>query len=193
MTPQILVRFASPISLRMAVRSRVPSVPGQSHNQIFSALPIFILIDAFQRTITAYLPPVPRGILLYESVDFSSASGDSMDDHAARVLQVLGSDPATALQALIDGGTIPNPPKRVPREVAHWRIALVLDQAGRLAQVESLIAGLPQPQYSVASAAWAGMSAIARRSPLVLAVAAALGYSDAEMDALFIASDSISA
>ena len=121
--------------------------------------------------------------------------GNSNESIKAALATVVApeSTTETALQALIDGGTIPNPPKRVPREVAHWRIALVLDQAGRLAQVESLIAGLPQPQYSVASAAWAGMSAIARRSPLVLAVAAALGYSDAEMDALFIAADSISA
>ena len=114
-----------------------------------------------------------------------------MDDHAARVRQLLGSDPATALQALIDGEEMPALTPRVPREVAHWRIAHILDEDGKLAEAEAFIATIPPPDGTIAAAAWAGKSAVARRSSLVLAVAVSLGYSASAMDSVFIRAEAI--
>jgi len=193
MTVPTYVRFSAPISLCMALPSRVSQGGRQTRNQTFSMLPMWVQIDAANRTITAYLSPVPAGLLLYGEADFSAACSDSMEDHAARALQLLGSDPSSSLQALIDGAGQPSMRPRVPREVAHWRMALALQQAGTLTAVGDLLASLPDPQGAVANAAWSGNSAVSRRSPLVLAVAAAIGYSPEDMDALFIAAEAIQA
>ncbi len=193
MIPQTFVRFDPPISLRLAIRSGRSIMPAEYHAHAFSSLPLWLQFDACARVITAYLSPITRGVILYGPEDFAAACPDTMDDHVQRVLQILGTDPAAALQTLIDGGKLPDPPQRVPREVAHWRIACMLEASGKLAIVESLIPTLPDDVRGVASAAWVGKASLNRRSPLVLAAGALLGYSPADLDALFIAAAAIPA
>ena len=193
MIPQTFVRFDPPISLRLAIRSGRSIMAGEPSVQAFSSLPLWLQFDACARIITAYLSPIPRGVMLYAPEDFAAACPDTMDDHVQRILQILGSDPAASLQALLDGKKLPDPPKRVPREVAHWRIAYMLEAAGKLDIVETLIPTLPDDVRSVASAAWVGKASLNRRSPLVLAAGALLGYSSADLEALFISAAAIPA
>lgn len=69
----------------------------------------------------------------------------------------------------------------------------MLAKSGNLDSFEFMIASFSEPAHSISDAAWRGKSAIARRSPLVTAAAALIGYSEAEMDALFISAASIPA
>ena len=62
---------------------------------------------------------------------------------------------------------------------------------GRLADVEMVIASLPEPQRTVVQLAWAGDAKLARRGATVTALGAALGMSEAEIDGLFRAADAI--
>lgn len=193
MIPQTFVRFDPPISLRLAIRSGRSITSAEPTVHAFSSLPLWLQFDACARVITAYLPPIPRGVILYAPADFAAACPDTMDDHVQRVLQLLGTDPASALQSLIDGGKFPAPPQRVPREVAHWRIACMLEAAGKLDIIETLLPTLPDDVRSVARAAWVGKADLNRRSPLVLAAGELLGYSSADLDALFISAAAIPA
>ncbi len=189
------VVFPSPVSLRLALpkspRPRVAGAVAETAVHSFSSLPLHVRIDPLRREILAWLPPIPGTLPLYTAEDFAAASADTMEDHAARVLQILGSDPAATLQALIDGTKLPDPPKRVPREIPNWRGKVVLSQAGHLEAVEAFLAALPEPQRTVALAAWTGDAKLARNSQTVLAIAAHLGLSSAEIDSLFIAAEAL--
>ena len=191
MIAQTYVSFSAPITLRLAPLSSARAGRVPADYEEFSELPLVLQIDALQRTLTAHLPPVPGGILLYGPEDFAAACPDSMDEHAARVLQLLGSDPAAALQALIDGEEMPAPPQRVPREIANWRAKAVLANMGKLAAVESLISAMPEPGATVLRLAWTGNAALLRTSQTVAALAASLGMSDADVDAFFISAGAI--
>ena len=195
MTPQTYVTFAAAVTLRMflpsGLRQRVSGAPPDPVLRTFERLPLLIRAHSDTRYIVAYLPPVPAGLALYGPEDFAAACADTMDDHSGRVLQLLGSDPATVLQALIDGGKLPDPPQRVPREIANWRGKVVLASMGKLAAVDALIAAMPEPDSTVMRLAWSGNAAMARRSQAINSIALALGMTEAEVDAFFIASAAI--
>jgi hypothetical protein len=157
--------------------------------QEFAEFPMWVTVDANAREIRAQLPPLPHHLPLYGPADFTAAAADTMEDHAARVLHLLGKDPATLLQALCDGTELPPLPPRVPREIPNWQAKVILAQMGLLATVEAAIAALPEPDRTVASLAWGGDAKLARRGKTVLGLAAALGLSSAEVDALFIAAE----
>ena len=114
-----------------------------------------------------------------------------MDDHCERVLAMLGSDPATSLQALIDGRSMPNPSKRVPREIANWRAKAILAGMGKLAEVDALIAAMPEPDGTVMRLAWGGNAALSRFSKSVVSLATSLGMDPAAIDALFIDAEAL--
>lgn len=141
------VRFAAPVTLNLRA-----AIPGEQHPpQLaeFGQLPLVTRLDAVARTITAHLPPIPGGLLLYGPADFVAACPDEPEDFAARVLQCLGTDPAASLQSLIDGTPLPAAPPRVPREIANWRAKATLAAMGKLPAVEAVIAALPEPQRTV--------------------------------------------
>jgi len=198
MIPQPYVRFDPPVTLCLtlpsASRPRTePFSDGRDTWQEFEALPMIPHYDGLAMTITVNLPPIAKEILLYGPEDFKAACADDLEDYVAQVLRILGSDPAATLQALIDGGELPAPPPRVPREVAHWRIVHILSKMGKLAMVEAMIADLPPEDRAVAMDAWEGKAALNIKSPLVLAACQWLGFTMADRDALFIAAAAIPA
>ena len=184
MIPTTYVRFSSPITLSLHIG------PDPSHDRCpmdFSRDGIVRPPGLSQRITHAYLSPIPVPLAIYGPDDFAAACGDSMDDHAERVLEILGSAPVATLQALLDGGVMPAVPPRIPREVAHWSIAHVLRQMGKLSMVDAMIANLSGDFQAIASAAWEGKAVLNRRSPLVMAAYQCLGLSMAECDDLFLA------
>ncbi|MEI6674461.1 MAG: hypothetical protein WCO57_04705 [Verrucomicrobiota bacterium] len=198
MQPQPYVRFVSPVTLCLTLpsanRPRVATPDAtQDTWQEFDALPLHLHVDALARTLTAYLAPIPKGIVLYGEADFQAACADSMEDHIQQVHRFLGDDPAAALQALIDGEPLPEPPQRVPREVAHWRMEYVLEKRNLLDRLDAVIAALPAEQQELALAAWKGFSAIRRNSPLILFAAPLLDLSPAQTDEIFIACEALPA
>ena len=79
----------------------------------------------------------------------------------------------------------------VPDEVQTWKLREALAVAGLLAQVDTLIAGLPAQQKSVALNRWEYKDTIQRSHPLTLAIGAGLKLTAKQMDDLFIQASGI--
>lgn len=202
---QTFVRFPKPVTLSLNVspfpRQRVVPAGGkvepyERQDREFPELPLLVHVDPVRRYLLAYLAPCPAPLVLYGPGDFGPASGDTMDEHAERVLALCGDDPASVLQPLINGelGAYwerEAPPKRVPREILNWRAKAVLGKMGLTDKINAMIEAIPEADRLVIAAAWNGNASLARKGATVSALAAALGLSDADVDALFIAADSI--
>ena len=147
-------------------------------------------VNVVTKTIHAQLAPIPLPLLIYGAEDFAYVAADTPEQHAERVLQVLGNDPAIALQALIDGRQ-PTPPQRIPREIDFWRADYILKSMGLISAVEQAIAALPDPQRSIVQSAWAGKAKISRTGIAVTALAPALGLTYEQIDNLFIAAEAL--
>lgn len=70
----------------------------------------------------------------------------------------------------------------VPDEVAMWQLRLALQVRGKLDAANTLAAGAGD----VVQAAWDGAATVARASPVINALAPALGLSQNDVDAIFI-------
>jgi hypothetical protein len=75
----------------------------------------------------------------------------------------------------------------VPDRVLNAQARLQLIVAGKLAAVNAAVAAMPGAQGDAARVEWDYRPTIERHHPLVLALAPALGWTDADLDALFIA------
>jgi len=85
-------------------------------------------------------------------------------------------------QAVIDeGDKLP-----VPQEVSMRQARLALLARGVLGQVDAAIESLPSPDREAARIEWDYSSVVARNSPLVVMMGAALGLDDDALDELFI-------
>lgn len=83
------------------------------------------------------------------------------------------------------------PPPAVPPSVSMRQARLALLGSGLLPQVEVAIASLPSPQKEAAQIEWEYAAVVERNAGLVPAMAQALGMTDAQLDALFIAAESL--
>lgn len=80
----------------------------------------------------------------------------------------------------------PAPPPEVPEEVTMRQARLALLGAGLLAGVDAAINAMPSPAKEAATIEWEYASGVRRDSPLIGALASALGLSSAAVDGLFI-------
>jgi hypothetical protein len=191
------ITFPTPITLTIR-RTMRPQIVGASVIPInagtpreFKSLDAAFRINPVTKTIHAEMPPMPHALLIYGAEDFASACGDTPEQHAERVLQCLGTDPASVLQALIDTGEMPVMPPRVPREIPNWRCKAVLTQMGLIDKVTSIMDALPEPDRTISMLAWHGDGKVARQGKTVLGLAALLGLTDVQVDAMFVAADRI--
>lgn len=94
---------------------------------------------------------------------------------------------------LFDGEvfTKPEPIVVVPEAVTQRQARLALLSAGLLAGVQPAIDNLPSPQKEAAQIEWDYASIIKRDSPLIDSIGGALGLTEGQIDALFIAADAI--
>jgi hypothetical protein len=197
------IPLAAPVTVYLAHQGRRPRVitpdgssplPITADNgeaTVFEELACAFVINLVTQTIHAQIAHIPPPLLIYGPADFAAVAIDLPEYHGERVLQLLGNDPAAALQALIDGCPLPAAPPRVPREIGNWRAKAILASMGKLADVEAVIASLPEPQRTVVALAWAGDAKLARRGATVTGLGAALGMSEGEIDALFIAAEAL--
>lgn len=79
----------------------------------------------------------------------------------------------------------------VPTAVPMRNARLALLSAGLLAQVESMISSLPGDDGIAARINWEFAQTVRRDDQLVASMWVALGKTEAELDALFIAADAI--
>jgi hypothetical protein len=85
----------------------------------------------------------------------------------------------------------PERPVPVPSPVSRFQARAALHIAGRLAEVEALMQSPSTPM--LARLAWQDAIEFRRESPTVAAMGAALGMSDADIDALFVSASEIEA
>ena len=81
----------------------------------------------------------------------------------------------------------PPPPPVAPASVTMRQARLALLGAGLLDDVEAAIAALPSPQKEAARIEWEYSQDVQRHNGFVSALAPALGMTEAQTDALFIA------
>ncbi len=196
MIPQSYVRFDPALSLNMrlpgTIRRALPPLGADAPPEpapvlrSIAHLAVRVMLDGLSREIVAYLSPIPRPILIYGPSDFAAACADSMDDHCERILELLGADPTSSLQSMINGTDLPAPPPRIPREVELWQAKSIMDSMGLIPQVEAAIAAMPDAASTVVTCAWSGNARLTRRGPTVAALAPALGLTAEQLDAMFV-------
>lgn len=111
--------------------------------------------------------------------------------HAGVVLVERVTD--TEWRAYEQGDTLPTQPAvpYVPAEVTMRQARLALLQAGKLAAVDAAINGMSEPAKTASRIEWEYSGTVKRNQPLVLALAPALGLTSAQLDALFVAAESL--
>jgi len=80
----------------------------------------------------------------------------------------------------------PQPPETIPQVVTMRQARLALLQVGKLAMVDTAIAGLPEPDRTAAQIEWEYSQEVQRDKPFVLMLAPALGLSEEDLDNLFV-------
>lgn len=76
-------------------------------------------------------------------------------------------------------------------EVSMRQARLALLAAGKLNDVSAVIAGLPEPLKTRAQIEWEYASVVRRDGPMLRLLQPALGWTDAEIDQLFISAEAI--
>lgn len=82
-------------------------------------------------------------------------------------------------------------PQSVPPSVPLWRLRAVFDLSGLTPAIVAGIDAMPEPERTVARAAWQGAYPIERASGLVSMLAHVLGMDDGDVDALFRQADAL--
>jgi hypothetical protein len=85
----------------------------------------------------------------------------------------------------------PVAPPVVPQSVSMAQARIALASIGKLAAVNALLDGLPEPQRTPALLAWEYAPTVSRTGNLVTTLGPALGLDDAALDALFMAAGNI--
>lgn len=85
----------------------------------------------------------------------------------------------------------PGTPSSIPQFVSMRQARLALLGAGKLAAVETAIEGMSEPAKTQARIAWEYSGEVQRQNGLVSQLAPALGLTEAEIDALFVAAAAI--
>jgi len=77
-------------------------------------------------------------------------------------------------------------PPAIPSVVTMRQARLALLATGKLADVDTVIAAMPEPDQSAAKIEWEYATEVKRDWPTLLTLAPLLGLSDADVDQLFI-------
>ncbi|WP_367026631.1 hypothetical protein ABZN20_02205 [Methylococcus sp. ANG] len=105
-------------------------------------------------------------------------------------LALVNSDPGvTAVTQLLAKHKWPQTTPAVPQTVSRFKAIQALEDAGVLSQVESVINDPASP--SIYRNAFNNAMEFERQSPTIAAVAQILGWTDAQLDELFIAASQI--
>lgn len=82
-------------------------------------------------------------------------------------------------------------PVAVPQEVPMWALKEVCVSRNHTAAINAALAGLPEPPRVKATLRWEYKDTISRGSSMISALQALLGWSDAYVDELFVAADTL--
>lgn len=87
--------------------------------------------------------------------------------------------------------TPPPPPAPVPAEITMRQARLALLGAGKLAAVDTAINAMVEPAKSAAKIEWEYSNTVQRHNGFVATLGPALGLTDAQIDALFLAAQAL--
>lgn len=94
--------------------------------------------------------------------------------------------------ALANGYTYPGPaPVPVPESVDAWKFRAVCEQQGLTVSIDAFIASQDEPPRIALEKFWQSGTEVPRNNHMVKAIAEALGKTEAQIDALFIAASQI--
>ena len=79
----------------------------------------------------------------------------------------------------------------IPEEVPMWALKELCLIRGHAAAIEAALNSLPDPPRTVARNRWENKDTISRKSSIIAAMQALLGWSDAYVDELFVASNTL--
>lgn len=85
----------------------------------------------------------------------------------------------------------PAQPVNVPQEAAMWALKELCLVRGHAADIEAALNSLPDPPRTIARNRWENKDTISRNSPIIAQMQALLGWSNAYVDELFIAADTL--
>lgn len=92
--------------------------------------------------------------------------------------------------SIVNGAVVPKPAPPapvVPSEITMRQARLVLLSAGKLAAVDAAIDAMSEPTKSAARIEWEYSSAVQRHNGFVSQLGPALGLTEAQIDAMFVA------
>lgn len=105
--------------------------------------------------------------------------------YAAKFVEV--DETCKAGDNLVNGvWTTPTPVTIIPQEITMRQARLVLLEHGLLANVQTAINSLPEPNKTKAQIEWDYSNALQRDNSFVAVLGAALGLTDEDVDNLFI-------
>jgi hypothetical protein len=77
------------------------------------------------------------------------------------------------------------------KEVACWRMRAVMELAGLKGQIDALIEALPQPDKTIALAAWEYGNTVSSISPFVKGIQSALSLTDKQVFDFFVQAENL--
>jgi hypothetical protein len=131
------------------------------------------------------------GLPLAGRYAFVSVDRDALPDANAKLLALEPHRYKGPSIRYLVGGSNYDPTVNVPQVVTMRQARLALLGAGKLAAVTAALNALPEPQKTAALITWEYSGAVERQNGLVPQLAGALGMTDAQIDALFIAAAAI--
>lgn len=129
------------------------------------------------------------------AANLSALPDSAADSYAAQYANQTITELEQALADAIDKATespsapdLPTPTVAgIPTRVSMRQARLALLGAGKLADVDAAIDAMPEPQKSAARIEWEYAAEVRRDNAFVAGLAPALGMTDAQVDALFVA------
>lgn len=82
-------------------------------------------------------------------------------------------------------------PVAVPQEVPMWALKEICVSRNHTSAIDTALASLPEPPRVKATLRWEYKDTISRGSSMISALQAILGWSDAYVDELFVAADTL--
>lgn len=122
---------------------------------------------------------------------FKDESGAVYAYDDEQVAQGYGTDMTAMTPEEVDAHLNPTPVVVVPERVTMRQARLALLQAGLLDDTEALIASLEGPEGQAARIEWDYSSEVHRHKPFVQSLGTQLGFTDEQLDQLFITASQI--